>query len=551
MLSTLILLLWGSLLAANPAHLKPGALTARLGRAHLMEDVLWVRYPHPPLVAIPQRLRAITSQLDAALTKLEENSSESVNIPGDFFHLLYARIAFVNDTLSLALEDVADVHLSYRPKRGLVDGLGHLSRYLFGTALDSDVQELRSKYTYLTNIAEAQNKAINLNCRHLARLDRKLQEVANYSNKLHCAVNKVFKSVDNLYTIEVLEQALAALETGVNSILTTNALIIQNLVDASRGRVTSNLLPFQDLHHVLQVGTLDHQLTPLFDLPLLHHYYPLLTSLVTSDAIVIHVPFKSEPVFEVYRLEPFPLLVNGSTMTLDMPPSVVLLSLELSLYAVGSPSDFQACKTEHQSLFFCAASLFAFLPLSDGVCEVALIQPNATMALSLCPYKRLVPRPVYHTHFEGFVYFLFRQTTVVSVVCPEGRTYKSVTGHLAIHVACFLRSPLLSTYPERLHEGFLANLSLPIYNLDGLLHLNVSHFAFVTNTLQELSFSNESHFESALLDHLPTYLSPVVHYPSLVIPLIIFVLILIPLICLVKRAVALYRRIQATVPTAD
>ncbi len=229
----------------------------------------------------------------------------------DYVHLLYARTAFVNETLSLALENFADVNLSQRPKRGLVDGLGHLSRYLFGTALDSDVQELRHKYTYLTNIAEAQNKAINLNCRHLARLDCKLQDVANYTNTLHCAVNKVFKALDSLYTFGVLEQALAALETGVTSILTTNNQIIQNLVEASRGRVTSNLFPFQDLRHVLHVGKRDHKLTPLFDLPLMHHYYPLLTSIVTSDAIVIHVPFKSEPVFEVYTLEPFPFLVNG------------------------------------------------------------------------------------------------------------------------------------------------------------------------------------------------------------------------------------------------
>ncbi len=112
MLSTLILLLWGSLLAAEPAHFKPGTLTARLGRAHLMEDVLWVGYPHPPLVAIPQRLRAITSRLDAALARLEEDLPANINLSGDFVHLLYARIAFVNETLSLALENFADVHLS-------------------------------------------------------------------------------------------------------------------------------------------------------------------------------------------------------------------------------------------------------------------------------------------------------------------------------------------------------------------------------------------------------------------------------------------------------
>ncbi len=208
---------------------------------------------------------------------------------------------------------------------------------------------------------------------------------------------------------------------------------------------------------------------------------------------------------DVYRLEPFPFLVIGSTLSVTYLSSVVLLSMETSQYAVGSPSDLQACKTERQSLFFSAASLFVFLPLFDGVCEVALTQPNASLALSVCPYKHLVPRPVYQTHFEGFRYFLFTRPSVVLVLCPEGKTYKSVLLHLAIHVACFLRSPLLSIYPECLQKGFLSNNSLPIYPLDSLLHLNLSHFSFVTNTVHELSFSNEPHFEFVLMHHLPTY----------------------------------------------
>ncbi len=69
----------------------------------------------------------------------------------------------MNEILTLALENYADVHLSSRSKRGLIDGLGHLSRYLFGTAMDADVQELREQYTYLSKLAEEQNKVINLN----------------------------------------------------------------------------------------------------------------------------------------------------------------------------------------------------------------------------------------------------------------------------------------------------------------------------------------------------------------------------------------------------
>ncbi len=89
-------------------------------------------------------------------------------------------------------------------------------------------------------------------------------------------------------------------------------------------------------------------------------FYPLLTSIINLDAIVIHVPFISRHVFDVYRLEPFPFLVTGSAMSLDLPASVVLLSMDTSQYAVGRLSDLLAWKRERQSLFFCAASLFVF-----------------------------------------------------------------------------------------------------------------------------------------------------------------------------------------------
>lgn len=147
MLLTLIFLLSGILLTAIAADLKQGVLTVPLGWTHLMEDVLWVRYPHPPLVAIPKRLRTITCQLHEAAVQLEEELLINVTISVDFLHLLFVRITFVNETLTLTLEKYADVRLSYHPKRSFIAGLRHLSHYLLGTAIDSDGLELREKYT--------------------------------------------------------------------------------------------------------------------------------------------------------------------------------------------------------------------------------------------------------------------------------------------------------------------------------------------------------------------------------------------------------------------
>ena len=51
----------------------------------------------------------------------------------------------------------------------------------------------------------------------------------------------------------------------MNSLLRTNALVIQNVVDAIRGRVPDSLFPVRDLLKVLEIGETEYKLTPLFD----------------------------------------------------------------------------------------------------------------------------------------------------------------------------------------------------------------------------------------------------------------------------------------------
>ncbi len=122
------------------------------------------------------------------------------------------------------------------------------------------------------------------------------------------------------------------------------------------------LFSLSDLQRALEIGVEDHQLTPLFDLHAINHYYPLLESFLTSEAIVIHVPFQSKDVFDAYQLELFPFSVNDSVMVLDLHATVVLIRNDLPLYATGQMSDRVTCKTEYHNLYFCSASLFAFLP---------------------------------------------------------------------------------------------------------------------------------------------------------------------------------------------
>ncbi len=80
--------------------------------------------------------------------------------------------------------------------------------------------------------------------------------------------------------------------------------------------------------------------------------------------------------------------------------------------------------TNVQNIWVCTFVLlhfYAFLPLRDGVCELILPQCDAPKELSTCPYRHLVPKPIFHIRFSGFHYF-FTNSSFVSVVCPDGLT---------------------------------------------------------------------------------------------------------------------------------
>ena len=169
-----------SVLASDASHLKSGALTAHLGRFSLVEDVLWVKYPYTALNKIPSKLKEITEQLNKALNQLEIEISDNAS-SATFIPLLRARFQYINNSIELGLESYADLDVTNRTKRGLIDGMGKLYRMLFGTAMNEDVEDLRENYNQLASIASSNNKAINLNCKQIARFNQHVDDLAVYS----------------------------------------------------------------------------------------------------------------------------------------------------------------------------------------------------------------------------------------------------------------------------------------------------------------------------------------------------------------------------------
>ena len=201
-------------------------------------------------------------------------------------------------------------------------------------------------------------------------------------------------------------------------------------------------------------------------------------------------------------------------------------------------------------MYHCSAHIFVLLPISNTeVCEVELSKVDASKALSLCPYKLLVPQSVFHRSFFNHPYLLFTQTYFASVACLEDITCKDVSGHLTVNIKCFVHSNTLKTFQSKLHQGFTQFFTSNVFPLDVLENLNFSSIKYINNSLSELTFSNISELESTVQYSLPVYLHLYVHYPFFIAPIILMIVILIPVCCAVKKALTLYRHLKQTVNT--
>ncbi len=502
MFALLLLLVLPSLSAGSPDHLRPGALVASTGQVSLVEDYLWLKYDVADLFNVPDKLIDVTQQLDESIKGLK-----GTHVPDALSRLLRDRLQFLKLTLQDAVDNYSAIHAARRAKRGLVDGVGHISRMLFGTALDSDVKNLQERFDNLETASINTNRLVHLNCENIKRLNDNIHTVLNYTNALSKTLHEVITQQYEEYTFHEVSLLLSSLEISVNSIVNSNSIILRNIVDASRSKVTSSLLPVKDLTHALTVAARNFSLVPLFTGADVIHYYPLLSSLLLSDALVVHVPFKVLHTYRMFLIEPFPFLAKSTVLTLNLPPSLVLENTDGTQYAVSNPSELSHCKTEHVGLYFCPASLFAFLPLTkENTCELSLIRKDTSSSLSLCPYNQLTNSSFFHKSFLGYHYFLFLEPMYISVNCGKGHYSSTISGHFSIPKLCSLTSSKINTHQETLHRSFM----------------HVSTIPHVSNIFTPFTLSNISGLDAAVQESLSFLSHSCGHHVNLINPLVLF-----------------------------
>ncbi len=126
----------------------------------------------------------LMDQVTELVLQLDRNAPKD-----DVTRMMHERVLYMYETLNIALDNYADPPFSDRTKRGLINGLGQLSRMLFGTAMDEDVEDLWKRFNHLASLAANQNKAINMNSLHIDRHEHAVQDIASYSRTVRTALD--------------------------------------------------------------------------------------------------------------------------------------------------------------------------------------------------------------------------------------------------------------------------------------------------------------------------------------------------------------------------
>ncbi len=262
-LLTLLVTFVGGLLAITPIHLKPGALTNHLDEINLIGEVLIVQYPYTPLLNTTPTMKVVSETLfnfseSVNPTRIRENkanpSSHAKKILNllwdeitpssqvrDVLNLLWDRLVFLQGKIDQGNTDYSLHPLHSRVKRGLLNIFRSASKYLFGTASEDDIHDLKEHYNHVLSYAAHNRRVINLNYRKTGILQSHMNKLLEATNKLAKVMNKALQRLGLLIDFLLMDHTLHVIDAILTSVLSVNDEIIVNMTDAAHRRVTPSV----------------------------------------------------------------------------------------------------------------------------------------------------------------------------------------------------------------------------------------------------------------------------------------------------------------------
>ena len=185
--------------------------------------------------------------------------------------------------------------------------------------------------------------------------------------------------------MQAIHNSFQSLFNICNLLMTEFRSLITALTLASSGMVSPSLISPAELSTFVQYAVDKYGDTPAVSLSSIDLYYPLLKSYILSNEVLVLIPFSSKKTFSVYKIIPFPSLVNETSIQLGLGDSLVAISSTLDLISfIPSKVFSDDCFSTSASLHICPASEVHLYPAHHFQCIRSILVSGKT--ISDCPF---------------------------------------------------------------------------------------------------------------------------------------------------------------------
>ncbi|XP_076044874.1 uncharacterized protein LOC143027473 [Oratosquilla oratoria] len=299
-------------LSLSTPILIPGAIVNNHGTTACVEDSIMVKLRISPellirpLIKIHKNLLQIEQQIS---TQIPNTTDQNYEISMTLYHnvnALYEKMNTIKYTIYHLPNPENEDPKNSRIKRGLFDFMGIISKSLFGTATEQDVQTVHSHIGNITEVLHRQGKIINLNSKNIDLLATSINSVIEKINHLTAFTTSQLSKIANSQIALFFLHHLNELDKQLDRLLNHSNLIQRDIWNAHAGIVNSQMITPTQLTQTLRQAHNTLKLTPFFLQNEIQHYYPILASTIFQEFILINIPMDPIKRFSLWEIYPFP-----------------------------------------------------------------------------------------------------------------------------------------------------------------------------------------------------------------------------------------------------
>ena len=301
------------------------------------------------------------------------------------------------------IPEVENIQEDSRSKRSLLPFIGQLSKSIFGTATEADVQMLRNHISNIIKNSNNLEKTFRFQSKKLSsfmtlidsRISNAAQEIQSNHKSIAKMGNEMWKVEYGLMAnTEIAGQLARQVQESADMTGRINELVA-DIGQLMEGKISPSLVPPSTLTEmVIKIQKQLKHLYPKFQISYKHpsHYYKhpsfVAARYNNSVFITLKVPISAfQTSFKAYQIFSVPVPLNSttthSTQILDM-PNFLAISEDERYYVTMSKDQWNSCHGKKDK--YCPMDI-AILPRSKYTCPLLIFEQMKELIPDYCNFR--------------------------------------------------------------------------------------------------------------------------------------------------------------------